>query len=85
MTYETDGHTSTSRNLYGAIVGTQGHTIHRGQVDHDATAQRATGPVVTAATHRKRKIAVARSPDRRLHVLRGGVDAAVAQIAVAAA
>ena len=60
----------TSRNPCSAIVRAQRYIVHRGQVDHDAAAQRATGPVMTAATYRKREIAVARGSDRRLHVLR---------------
>src|SRR5262249_39593976 len=40
-----------SRNSRRMRVGLNAHTIHSAQVDNDSVAQRATSPVVAAATH----------------------------------
>jgi len=42
------------------VIGIDGHPIHAAEVDDDAGAQRATGPIVSAAPHRRRKTAIAR-------------------------
>ena len=47
--------TSASGNSRGAMVGVDEHVLHAAEVDDDAIAQGATGPVVTSATHRQRK------------------------------
>ena len=67
--------------------------MHGAEIEDDFVAQRATGPVVAAAAHRQRKVAVTRGPNRRLDVVgvrqwttaRGMRPTGLAQIAVAAA
>ena len=49
-------------------LGIDGHPVHAAEIDDDAGAQRAAGPVVPAAPHRQWEIALARSANRPLDV-----------------
>jgi hypothetical protein len=52
------------------MVGLDKHVVHAAQVDHEPIAQGATGPVVSTAPYRQRKIRVACCENCQLHVLR---------------
>jgi hypothetical protein len=56
-----------SRNCRG-LVRCDRYASHAAQVDDDAVAQGATGPIVASAAHRQRKTSVAGGPDGRPHV-----------------
>jgi hypothetical protein len=70
------------------------HAVHAAEIDDDAGAQRAAGPVVAAAPHRQWQTAIACDRDGQLDVFsrpakwttgRGMAPAGFAQIAIAAA
>jgi hypothetical protein len=50
------------------VIGINGHPLHPAEIDDDAGAQRAAGPVVPAAPHRQRQTAIACDRDGQLDV-----------------
>jgi hypothetical protein len=87
------GSARASRNNCATVIGIDGRPVHVAEVDDDADAQRAAGPVVPAALHRQRQTAIACDRDGQLDVFgRQAVNdgtrdgpTGFAQIAVAAA
>jgi hypothetical protein len=72
------------------VIAIDGHPIHAAEIDDDAAAQGAAGPVVSAAPNRQQQTAIACHSDRQLDIVgRPAVGArhgatGFAQIAVAA-
>jgi hypothetical protein len=57
------------------VIGIDGHSIHAAEIDDDAGAQRASGPIVPAAPHRQRQTAIACGSNGQLDVVgRPAVD-----------
>jgi hypothetical protein len=63
------GCTSAARNLRASMIGGDYDAAHAGEVDHNAVAERATGPIVATAAHGQRHVELARGEHRGLHIL----------------
>ena len=62
------GGTSAAGDPRGGRRGRRATLLHPAEVDDDAVAQGATGPIVTAAAHRQRKVTIARGSNGRLDI-----------------
>jgi hypothetical protein len=62
------GSARASRNYCATAIGIDGHPVHPAEIDDDAGAQRASGPVVPAAPHRQGETAIACRSNGQLHV-----------------
>jgi hypothetical protein len=63
------GSARASRNYCATVIGIDGHPVHAAEIDDDAGAQRAAGPVVAAAPRQQRKTAIACRLNGQLDVL----------------
>jgi hypothetical protein len=69
------GSARASRNHCATAIGSDGHPVHAAEIDDDAGAQRAAGPVVPAAPHRQGESAIAGRSNGRLDIVgRPAVD-----------